>query len=166
LHSSELLIVCGSRLFFDLCTTSPRLSKEDTAYFELEISAEIDRQQTLFDPKVFRAAFPALGVNFDFVRNLLTFSQAREPRAFKGADVNKHIGSAIIWLDKAKTFLDVEPLDGTCGHFSSPKHLARPSRDCIQLVDVFGKEPAGAFKKAQRLIERMEAMLFRNRIQG
>jgi hypothetical protein len=108
LHSSELLIVCGSRLFFDLCTTSPRLSKEDTAYFELEISAEIDRQQqTLFDPKV-RAAFPALGVNFDFARNLLTFSQARKPRAFKGADVNKHIGSAIIWLDKAKTFRPVE----------------------------------------------------------
>jgi hypothetical protein len=47
LHSSELLIGCGHRLFFVLCTTSLRLSKEDTAYFELEISAEIDRQQQI-----------------------------------------------------------------------------------------------------------------------
>jgi hypothetical protein len=48
-----------SALLQSSCTTSPRLSKEDTAYFELEISAEIDRQQTLLDPKVFCAAFPA-----------------------------------------------------------------------------------------------------------
>jgi hypothetical protein len=113
----KLLINCGNRLFFDLCTTSLRLSKQDTAYFEPEISAEIDRQQTSSDPKVFCAAFATPGVYFDFVRNLLTFCQAGKPRPFNGADVNKHIGSTIIGLDKAKTLLTVEPLDSTCRHF-------------------------------------------------
>jgi hypothetical protein len=36
----------------------------------------------------------------------------------------------------------------------------------IQLDDVFGKEPAGAFKKAQRLIEYLAYMRFDGKIQA
>jgi len=34
----------------------------------------------------------------------------------------------------------------------------------IQLVDVFGKEPAGAFKKAQRLIEQTRRYILMDQI--
>jgi len=101
---------------------------------------EINRQQTSLNPEVFCAAFTAPGVNFDFVRNLLAFCQAGKPRPFDGADVNKHIVSAIIGLDKAKTLLAIEPLDSTCRHFRL-QSISRvtTTRDSIQLVDVFGK---------------------------
>src|SRR5215469_14990097 len=69
------------------------------------------------DSQVFCAAFTAPGVNFDFVRNLLTFRQAGKPRSFNGADVNEHIVSAIMGLDKAKALLAIEPFDSTCRHF-------------------------------------------------
>ena len=77
----------------------------------------IDRQRMPSDSQVFCAAFTAPGVNFDFVRNLLTFRQARKPRPFNRADVNEHIVSAVIGLDKAETLLAIEPLDSTCRHF-------------------------------------------------
>jgi hypothetical protein len=110
---------------------------------------EIDRQRPLLNPKVFCAAFATPGVYFDFVRNLLTFCQAGKPRPLNGADVNKHIVSTIIGLEKAKALLTVEPLDGTCRHFALQSILSRDhSRDSIQLVDVFGKWPVGVFKKA------------------
>jgi len=113
------------------------------------------------ESQVFCAAFTTPGIDFDFVRNLLTFRQAGKPRPLNGADVNKDIVSAITGLDKAKTLLAVEPFDSTCRHF----HLqSMPSRDHhaipIQLVDVFGKGPAGAFQKEQRLIEQLTIVVF------
>src|SRR5215813_894157 len=49
---------------------------------------------------------------------------------------------------------------------SSPKHMSRDRHAIsIQLVDVFGKEPAGAFKKAQRLIEYSKGMDFGSQMQ-
>jgi hypothetical protein len=98
----------------------------------------IDRQRMSSDSQVFCAAFTAPGV--DFVRNLLTFCQAGKPRSFNRADVNEHIVSAIMGLDKAKALLAIEPFDSTCRHFSSLKHISRKTtRDSIQLGDVFGK---------------------------
>jgi hypothetical protein len=109
---------------------------------------------TSLDPQIFCAAFTAPGVNFNFVRNLLTFRQAGKARPFDGADVNKHVVSAIVGLDKAETFLTIEPLDDTCRHSLLQKSISRDHHAInIQLVDVFGKEPAGAFKKEQRQIE-------------
>jgi hypothetical protein len=117
----KLLIVAA---IFDLAHNFRRVfSKEDATYFALAISA--DRQRALLNPQVFRTAFTTPGVNFDFVRNLLTFCQAGKPRPFDGADVNKHIVSAIIGLDKAKTLLAVEPLDGTCRHFLLQSQISR-----------------------------------------
>src|SRR5262249_51048848 len=69
------------------------------------------------DSQVFGAAFTAPGVNFDFVRNHLTFRQAGKPRSFNGADVNKHIVSTIMGLNKTETLLAIEPFDSTCRHF-------------------------------------------------
>src|SRR3974377_2360101 len=55
---------------------------------------------------------------------------------------------------KPKPFWPLNHLTVTVGSFF-PKAFSRVTitRFQIQLVDVFGKEPAGAFKKAQRLIE-------------
>jgi hypothetical protein len=80
-------------------------------------NSEIDRQQALSDPQVLCAAFTTPGVDFDFVRNPLTFCQAGKSCSFNGADVNEHIVSAIVGLNKAKTLLAVEPFDRTCWHF-------------------------------------------------
>jgi len=84
----------------------------------------IDQQRMLSNSQVFCATLTAPGVDFDLVRNLLTFCQAREPRPFNGADVNKHIVSAIIGLNEAKTLLAVEPFDCTCRHFFSKAYVA------------------------------------------
>ena len=86
---------------------------------------EVDRQRAPLNPQIFRTALTTLGVNFDFVRNLLTFRQAGKPRPFNRADVNEHIVSAIIGLDEAKTLLAIEPFDSTCRHLLSPKHISR-----------------------------------------
>jgi hypothetical protein len=174
LHSPELPIVCGSRLFFDLCTTSRRPSKEDQAHFALEISAEIDRQQTLLDPKVFCAAFATLGVNLGFVREPLTFCQTRKPGLLNGADVNKHIVSAIIGLDEAKTLPNIEPLHSTYRHpllQSARAHAAWPSRDQASTSSMsLEKEPAhiqaDTFNKAQRLVEPTRHMHLLDKAQG
>src|SRR6516164_11109272 len=129
-------------------------------------NSELDRQQTLSDPQVFRAAFTAPGVNFDFVRNPLTFSQAGKSRAFDGADVNEHIVSAFVGLNKAKTLLAIEPLNSARRHFL----LQSVSRVSITRFhstgDVFRKEPAGNFRKGQRLIEFQESTGFRSKIQA
>jgi hypothetical protein len=55
----------------------------------------------------------------------LTFCQAGKSRSFNGADVNEHIVSAIVGLDKSKTLLAIEPLDSTRRHFLPPKHISR-----------------------------------------
>jgi hypothetical protein len=50
------------------------------------------------------------------------------------------------------------------GIFFSKEHFrVTVTRFQIQPVDVFGKEPAGAFKKAQRLIEQMRRYILLDR---
>ena len=98
------------------CATLAPSSLKRRSLFSIG-NSEIDRQQALSDPQVFCAAFTTPGVNLDFVRNPLTFCQAGKSCSFNGADVNEHIVSATIGLDKTKTLLAIEPLDGTCRHF-------------------------------------------------
>jgi hypothetical protein len=129
-------------------------------------NTEVDRQQTLSDPQVFCAAFAAPGVNFDFVRNPLTFCQAGKSRAFNGADVNENIVSAIVGLNKPKTLLAIEPLNSTCRHFLLQSISRANITRFHSTGDVFGKEPAGAFRKAQRLIECGVSTGFRGKIQA
>jgi hypothetical protein len=115
MHSSNSQF-CGRGLP-DLVHKFRRVFRKKTRRIPCQqLLSEINRQQTSLDPEVFCAAFTAPGVNFDFVRNLLTFCQAGKPRPFDGADVDKHIVSAIVRLDKAKTLLAVEPFDNACRH--------------------------------------------------
>jgi hypothetical protein len=69
--------------------------------------------------------------------------------------VHEHIVSAIAGLNEAKTLLAIEPLDSTCWHFSSPKSTCRATitRPPFNWSNVSWKVPAGAIRKAQRLIE-------------
>src|SRR6516225_12144307 len=69
------------------------------------------------------------------------------------------------WM-KPKPFCPLNHLTVPVRIFFSKAHLARQSRDSIQLSDDFGKEPAGAFKKAQRQIEYWKGMGFRGKMQG
>ena len=41
--------------------------------------------------------------------NLLAFGQGLEAISGNGSEVNKHIGAAVIWGDKAKTLCIVKP---------------------------------------------------------
>jgi hypothetical protein len=70
----------------------------------------------------------------------LTFSQAGKSRAFDGADVNEHIVSAIVGLNKAKTLLPIEPLNGACRHFPL-QSASRVNITRIQLAMSLGKSP-------------------------
>ena len=104
--------------------------------------------------QIFCARLASHLVSFDLKRDLLAFGKAGKSSPFDGADVNEDVVSAIVGLDKPEPLLAIEPLYSTCRH----SLLQRASRVTItrfkiQLDDVFGKEPAGAFKKAQRLIE-------------
>jgi len=40
------------------------------------------------------------------------------PCAFNRADVHEDILAAIIWLDEAEAFLDIEPLHGSLRHIT------------------------------------------------
>jgi hypothetical protein len=93
--------------------TGPAASFEKDA--ARSVPATVGNQSSAAE--IFCAAFTASGVNFDFVGNLLAFCQAGKPRPFDRADANKHIVSAIVRLDKAKTLLAVEPLNNTRRHF-------------------------------------------------
>lgn len=47
---------------------------------------------------------------FKLVAHRLAFVQIAEARTLNGADVNEHVASAVVRLDKSKTFCWVEPL--------------------------------------------------------
>jgi hypothetical protein len=71
--------------------------------------------------------------------------------------VNEHIAAAIVRLDESEALLAVEPLHSTCRHFLLSKARKRVPRDNHAVISTSSmsleKEPAGAFNKAQRLIE-------------
>jgi hypothetical protein len=72
--------------------------------------------------------------------------------------VHEHIAAAVIRLDETKAFLAIEPFNCTCRHILfSEAHMRNSrerSRDSNSIPKMSLKEePAGAFNKAQRLIE-------------
>ena len=105
--------------------------------------------------QIFCARFAPHLVGLEFEVDLLTLGEAGQTGAFYRAHMNEHVVPAVIGLDEAKTFPTIEPLDSTCRRFLSfQRHKSRDDHAIsIQLVDAFGKGPAGAFGKAQRLIE-------------
>jgi hypothetical protein len=105
--------------------------------------------------EVFSAYFSPHLVGLEFEGHFLTLGETRQTGPLDGAHMNEHIAPAVIRLDEAETFLAIEPLNCACRHFLSlPRNISRDHHAIpIQLVDVLGKGPAGAFKKAQRLIE-------------
>jgi hypothetical protein len=66
--------------------------------------------------QILRADFTPHFVRLDLEIDLLTFGKAGKTRPFNGADVNEHIVSAVIGLDKAKTLLPIKPFHSTCRH--------------------------------------------------
>ena len=55
------------------------------------------------------------------IAELLPFGQVAHSSSLDGADVNEHILPAIVGLNKAETFLTVEPLDRTVTHDELPR---------------------------------------------
>ncbi len=43
-----------------------------------------------------------------------------EARALHGADMDKHVLAAAVWLNEAEALCGVEPLNCACSHVSSP----------------------------------------------
>src|SRR6516165_9548658 len=68
-------------------------------------------------------------------------------RTLDRANVNKHVRSTIVRLNKAEAFLAVEPLHNTRCHFPSPmlakQVVAHTTCEQIRSSDVLGKSPTG-----------------------
>jgi hypothetical protein len=104
--------------------------------------------------KIFRAYLASHFIRLEFERDFLPLGQARQTCPLDRADMHENIIPAILGLDETEPLLAIKPLDGTYRHLLSPKNTSREKHAIpIQLVDVFGKGLAGAFKKAQRQIE-------------
>jgi hypothetical protein len=98
-------------------------------------------------------------ISLDLERDLLTFRQPGQACPFNGADVHEHVIAAIVWLDKAKALLAIEPLDGTCRHFLLQSTCrATITRLPFNWSMSLGKSPQAHFRKAQRLIECRQAI--------
>jgi hypothetical protein len=113
--------------------------------------------KSLSQREVFCACLAAHLVGLDFERNLLAFGQTGKARPFDRADVYEHVIAAVIGLDESEALLAIEPLNCACRHIFSPKR-ARATHVTITrfnsiLTMSLEDEPAGAFNKAQRLIE-------------
>jgi Phasin protein len=106
-------------------------------------------------------------VGLDLERDFLALGEPGKTSALDRTDVHKHIISTVARLDKAKTLLAIEPLNSTCRHsFVSKAHSRVVTRFRFNWSDVFGKEPAGAFGKAQRQIEPLDGTRIANKAQG
>jgi hypothetical protein len=120
------------------------------------VSAEIMPKKVyagLRQREIFRAGLAAHLVGLELEVDLLAFRETGKTGPLDRADVHEHIAAAVVGLDEAKTLLAVKPLDSTCRHF----RLQRTSRDDHAILNstrrCLWEGPAGAFKKAQRLIE-------------
>src|SRR5262249_11776054 len=60
----------------------------------------------------------AAALGGDLVVDLLAFVQAVQARALDRADVNEHVLAAVRRLDEPEPLGGIEPLDGTCRHYS------------------------------------------------
>jgi hypothetical protein len=112
-------------------------------------------RRALGEREIVRAHLAPHPVVLYFEGNLLTFSQAGKASSLDRADMNEHVAAAVMGLNKSEALLPIEPLHGTCCHFSSPNRSPRAngaSKNSTSSMSL-EKEPAGAFNKAQRLIE-------------
>jgi hypothetical protein len=74
------------------------------------------RNHALENLQVLSAGLAAHLVNLGFVRNLLSFGEAGQASTLDSADVNEHIGAAVVRLNETEAFLAVEPLHSTSRH--------------------------------------------------
>src|SRR3984893_17168213 len=122
--------------------------------------------------QVFRAGLAPHLVGLDLERNLLAFGEDGKTGPFDLTDVHKHIPAAVFRLNETKALLAVEPLYCAYRHFSSPKRICAKTRvtttrfNSILTMFLEEKEPAGAFNKAQRLIEYRLNYTLSRKIQG
>jgi hypothetical protein len=66
--------------------------------------------------QVIRGGFAGFPIRDNVKGDLLSFVQAIHAGTLDGADVDKNVLAAVIWLDEAKAFLAVEPLHGSLRH--------------------------------------------------
>jgi hypothetical protein len=75
--------------------------------------------------QIVRRGLTGLSIGNNVESDLLSLVEPTHPSAFDGADVHEDILAAIIRLDEAEAFLDIEPLHG------SLRHLALLSVTCV-----------------------------------
>src|SRR6201999_4367369 len=75
-------------------------------------------QPSLHGFQVLSSRFAGLAVRHDFEGHALTFPQLAEAGALDGAEMDKHVLTAILGLDESIALLRVEPLHGTVVHES------------------------------------------------
>jgi len=107
--------------------------------------------------KVVRADLAAHPIGLDLECYFLSLGESGQTSTLDCADVHKDIVAAIVRLDKSKALLAIEPFYGTCRHSLLQAHMrvrrAPIARTTSTSTMSLEKEPAGAFNKAQRLIE-------------
>src|SRR5208283_305918 len=59
-------------------------------------------------------------IRYDFVADLLAFTQRSKSGALYGADVHEHVVATVIRLNKAEALGRVKPLHGSHAHGGSP----------------------------------------------
>ena len=68
-------------------------------------------------------AFPRIGLNIE--AKLLALDQVAHAGALDGRDMHEHIGAVSVLRDEPEALLDIEKLDGTCGHLGLPENAQR-----------------------------------------
>src|SRR6266566_716694 len=82
-----------------------------------------------------------LSISNNVERDLLSLIEPLHPGAFDCADVHEDILTAVIRLDEAKAFLDIEPLHGSLRHLAllSVTYVIRPRASAAGLFEIWRK---------------------------
>jgi hypothetical protein len=120
----SLVVHAPSRFATQNARSIPRSSGQHCHF-----STSVKWRRDLSQRQILGAYFTTHLVGLELERDLLALSETGKTGSFDRADVHKHIISAVVRLNEAKTLLAVEPLDSTCRHFSSPKRIRVTSRD-------------------------------------
>jgi len=80
--------------------------------------------------EVLRRELSGLSVRDNFIRYLLPLVEGGHACALNGTDVHKHILAAVIRLDESKSFLAIEPLNGSLGHLIVFFHVILMAARC------------------------------------
>jgi len=91
--------------------------------------------------QIVRSGLARLSISDDVERDLLSLIELTHPSAFDCADVHEDVLAAVIRLDEAEAFLDIEPLHGSLRHLVllSVTCVLRPRASAAGSVEFWGK---------------------------